>query len=248
MTFSTMKKTAAGLCLAGAFLLFASAMAYRTAKWSLENSFWVSHTREVLGELNAIQADLAQSGTAWREYLISADGASLKSYRDHLSRLGVELERVGQLTADNATQQVPLQQLRAQIKNVTELLDEGIVLREKQGHQTALQFSPGDRGKELRDEASATVRSMKAEEEHLLEARQTTLRRSMRRSTITFAAAVGFEFLLLALIYYVIRKELVQRAQTERALRESEERFRLLVSGITDYAIYRLSATGHVAT
>jgi PAS domain-containing protein len=36
--------------------------------------------------------------------------------------------------------------------------------------------------------------------------------------------------------------------QTQEILRESEERFRLLVEGVKDYAIFMLDAEGHITT
>ncbi len=45
-----------------------------------------------------------------------------------------------------------------------------------------------------------------------------------------------------------LRAELALRQQNEQQLRDSEERFRLLVAGVKDYAIFRLDPQGHITS
>jgi PAS domain S-box-containing protein len=48
--------------------------------------------------------------------------------------------------------------------------------------------------------------------------------------------------------YSKVTRDLSQRRSHEEALRQSEERFRLLVDGVADYAIFMLDVNGNVAT
>ncbi|MCU0490165.1 MAG: PAS domain S-box protein, partial [Chloroflexaceae bacterium] len=48
--------------------------------------------------------------------------------------------------------------------------------------------------------------------------------------------------------FTVILRDISERKQSEAALRQAETRYRLLIDGIKDYAIYLLDPTGHVAS
>jgi PAS domain S-box-containing protein len=48
--------------------------------------------------------------------------------------------------------------------------------------------------------------------------------------------------------YAKITRDLTERQKAEDILRQSEQQFKLLVQGVTDYAIYMLSPEGHVAS
>ena len=49
-------------------------------------------------------------------------------------------------------------------------------------------------------------------------------------------------------IIYAVARDVTESKRAEQALRETQERFRLLVTGVKDYGIFMLDPTGHVAS
>ena len=71
---------------------------------------------------------------------------------------------------------------------------------------------------------------------------------ALRESNELLASRVAERTQQLELANQVLREELDARARHEEILRESEERFRLLVNGVKDYAIFSLDRDGNVAS
>jgi PAS domain S-box-containing protein len=247
MNLSIERKTALGLGLVGLLLVLVSIMAYHNSQTSLENSRWVTHTREVIAELNAAQSAVDDWQNAVHEYLLTGEDSYLKPYRDSLSSVLDHIDRLKTLTADNAPQNARVAALRSQLMILFNVLDQTVNSRHEKGLVAAQQDVLVGRGRPETAAIRATIAKMRGEEEQLLGVRERKLQTSTRLTAIGFVSVIVFEIMLLVLIYYVVRKDITQRKRTEAALHESEERFRLLVDGITDYAIFRLTPTGHVA-
>ena len=60
--------------------------------------------------------------------------------------------------------------------------------------------------------------------------------------------AGGLAFLIIVVGSILVTASFRRLSRSEQGLRESEERFRLMVSGIKDYAIFMLDPEGYVAS
>src|SRR6202007_2579151 len=69
-----------------------------------------------------------------------------------------------------------------------------------------------------------------------------------RKTSLMFSCVIFLEFLLLGVVYHVLRRDIAQRNRADDALRESEERFRRLVDGVKDYAVLMLDPAGRIAS
>ncbi|HZW81595.1 MAG TPA: PAS domain S-box protein, partial [Candidatus Deferrimicrobiaceae bacterium] len=248
MKWSIEKKTAAGLAVVAMVLAGAAGLSYRSSRGFIESSQWVSHSHDVLAELEATLSVVSDAQTATRGYVITGQETFLEAYRSAAPAVRDHIERLKSLTSDNPHQQLRLALLQVAAAKKLESLQINIDLRRQQGFDAARERVAAGIGTGQMNEVRTIIYEMKQEEESLLSLRNQDFGLSSRKTTLTFSGMIFLEFLLLAGVYYVLRKDFTRRRTAEEKLRASEERFRLLVSGATDYAIFVLDPSGHVVS
>jgi PAS domain S-box-containing protein len=228
MKLSIERKTALGLVLIGLLMVLVSIIAYHSYRRSLENSRWVTHTREVIEELNATQAAVDDWQTAAREYLLTGESSYLKPYRNSFSFALEQIDHVQALTTDNTSQHAHAIALRAQLMTLFSVMDQTVNSRRENGFEAAQRDVLVGRGRPETAAIRETIVTMRSEEEQLLGVREKILQTSTRFTAIGFASIFLFEIMMLVLIYYLIRKDTTERKAAEELLHESEERHRKL--------------------
>src|SRR6201997_1049701 len=248
MKWSVEKKTGTGLAVAGMILLLVAWLLYRNGRNSIEASEWVSHTHEVLGELEATLSAAADAQTAALGYIITGQELFLQPHQTAVQAVRANLDRLKSLTADNPRQQGRLAMLERAVAEKLNSLQQNIDLRKQKGFEAAKQrVATGIDTKQM-NQVRTIISEMKQEEEDLLKRRALEFRANTRKTSLTFSCVILVEFLLLGLVYYVFRRDTAQRRRADEALRESEERVRLLVDGVRDYAVLMLDPAGRIAS
>jgi len=228
MKWSIEKKTGAGLAVAGMILLLVAGLLYRNGRSFLEASEWVSHTHEVLAELEATLSAEAEAQAGTDVYIITGQEVFLKPYQVAGPALRAHLDRLNSLTSDNPYQQRRLAMLESAVAEKLDSLQQNIDLRKEKGFEAAQQRVATGIGTKQMNQVRAIISEMKQEEEDLLQRRTRDFQSSTRKTTLTFSCVIFLEFLLLGLVYYLLLRDNTARRRAEQSLQESEERHRKL--------------------
>src|SRR3984885_10257340 len=228
MKWSIEKKTGAGLAAAGVILLLVVGLLYRNGRSFIEASEWVSHTHEVVAELEATLSAAAEAQAATDVYIITGQEVFLKPYQVAGPALLAHLDQLKSLTSDNPYQKRRLAMLEVAVAERLDSLQQKIDLREQKGFEAAQQRVATGIGSKQMNRVRAIISEMKQEEDDLLKRRTLDFQSSTRKTTLTFLCVIFLEILLLALVYYVFLRDITARRRAEQLLRESEERHRKL--------------------
>jgi signal transduction histidine kinase/DNA-binding response OmpR family regulator/CHASE3 domain sensor protein len=154
-----------GLGLSLLLLFISSLASYISITNLVKSSKMVSHSNEVITNLEEIISALKDAETGQRGYLLTGDKLFLEPYTGAKSRAMVLLDNVNAQTTDNAFQQESIKKLRVIVENRLNIIEKTIVLKGAGGT-----VSVGDllTGKEYMDDARTVIRAMENEEKTLL--------------------------------------------------------------------------------
>ena len=163
-----------------------------------EKNRWVTHSHEVLENLEQVIAALTDAETGQRGFILTGEDRYLEPYNAATGEIQKKIAAVTDLTSDNPEQQKSLQQLGKLSRDKLDELQETIKFRRDSGLDAALPVIRTDRGRRIMDDIRALVASMERREGSLLDERNRAANEVARNALWTVAIGVLLSLLILA--------------------------------------------------
>ena len=202
---------------AGAFLLVATAM---LVVWVLlgrqrAEEDWVRHTDAVLLRLDALLADIVDSETAERGFVITGQPSFLQPYEAARQRFRDDLDALHVLTRDNPEQQKRLTAATRVARAELAAFERVIALR-RSDPEAATAAIAGGGDKQMTDEVRRWLAELKGEELRLLARRERAASWTNRMTALIVVGVHGLLLAALAWAAWKTQQSLVQRQLAER--------------------------------
>ncbi|OAX88014.1 histidine kinase [Xanthomonas nasturtii] len=185
------------------------------ARRSLADAALVSHTHEVIGRVDEIQARVLDAESAQRGFLLTGNDAYLLDYQTSVERLPILLDNLRRLIVDNPAQEQRLAQLQRLVETRLQQIQQVLDIYAQRGleparatiRQSALRTTSAIREQAL---------SMVQREQELLAQRAESSRHSANLLLALALAGIPFGLVVVGMVYALLMRELRHRGQAER--------------------------------
>lgn len=218
---SIMRMTKRNLALGFGFLLLLlglnAAISYSNTRRLIQNNRWVTHTYQVVAQLDQ-ELSLAQDvETGTRGFIITGQEKFLEPYQTGVQGLHDNLSVLSSLVRDNPQQSARVAILEKQLKTRLEVSRRQIALRRTKGLAAAEQDVSNGGGKRAMDAVRATVTDMKNHEFALLNLRQQESAQSANAALLSIGIFTLSGIVLLSLVYTILARAELRKAELRKA-------------------------------
>jgi PAS domain S-box-containing protein len=229
-------------------LLVVGAISYRAIAASTESDRMVRQTHEVLEDLQNLRSAMGSIESSYRGFALTGKESYLDSCRAGILSVEQGEGTVRDLTADNPKQAMLIPTLESLAAQKIQFGETVIRLRQTAGMEAAADAVRNGTDERVMGEFQDVVRQMHDEELRLLMLRGRDAERHLgQRKTILILGTV-LGLLIAAGAGWSIQSDSIERRLAEEALRDQEEKYRMLLDGVQDYAIFTLDPHGIVAS
>jgi PAS domain S-box-containing protein len=243
--------------LAGLALMILASLAL--AALEIYQAFWnapklshdrelVSRTFETINTARALEMAVRDAERAQRNSLLERDLSELAQQRAATHRAPQLLARLQSITADNPAERARMPELARDIESMLAELERIAQVHDSQGPDAALQLVRAGQRADPMASVHTAVESIVNLEDSMLRQRQAGASATERLAARTAASAAALAFALITIGAILTLQAFGRMLRSEEALRAKERELRILISGVTDYAIYMLDPDGRVTS
>src|SRR5271165_3995985 len=216
--------------------------ALRQSQALVERSF------EIITAAHSLDQAIQDAERGQRGFVITGDDAYLRPYFTGVRDTPGKLDELRQLTRDSSEQQHHVDLLAAQIKTKLAELQQTIAVRRSEGYDAARSIVETNIGADAMATITDQIGAVITTENRLLDKRQSVFLAITRVSALTSALAAVLAATVILFGGLMLRRAYRRILRSQALLQHSDERFRLLVSGVRDHAIFMLDPAGNVAS
>jgi PAS domain S-box-containing protein len=232
-------------------LAFLALEAYHTVSVlpALErNQAAVTHTLQAIVTARTLSQAIEDAERGQRGFIITGRPEYLGPYRSGVTAAPERLAELQRLTSDNPEQQTRIRRLDEQIKIKLSELKKAVDARQNEGFDAARQIVETNVGFDSMRTITDLIGAVIAQENRSLAERQGRVAATQRDSARVAIAAGGLAVIVAIAGILVLAINLKRIASAQEGTSDIEDRFRILVNGVTDYAIYMLDPSGHIVS
>ncbi|MFZ0498268.1 MAG: PAS domain S-box protein [Steroidobacteraceae bacterium] len=200
-----------------AVLIGGGVLGYHNVRRMVSNERLVAHTDNAIVDLEAAYSGVRGAEAGQRSYLLTGDSGYLQPYQAAVGETQYELMRLQYELKGVPAQQQRLLALKETIGRQLADLNRAIAMSRVGDRAGALVMVAGDQWKGHTDRVRAQVTAIQTAEYALLDRRAAQSERSYRRTVSSLLAAAMIGVALLAVVFYLGRRNLaLQRRATTR--------------------------------
>jgi diguanylate cyclase (GGDEF)-like protein/PAS domain S-box-containing protein len=223
-------------------------VSFRGMAISDEGEVWVRHTHKVLETLQDLLLAVNGVDAKSREYGLTGQASYLQSFRSCEQSIEKDQATLRELTADNPAQQLRLAGLEWLTSQKIRRAEAVSSPQNAYNFDTAAEAGKNAADHVLDDRIQGVVRDLRGEELRLLVVRDADAKRRLSLVKYLLSAATFISLLIAALTGLSLYRNAVKQHLADVALHNSEEKYRSLLDGIQDYAVFMLDPAGTIVS
>ncbi len=244
-----------GYLAAFLLLLLSYILTFTSTQKLIDQAGWVTHTNEVIHDLDNVMAAITKSESAFRGYVITNNKNLLNDYYQSRVYADSTFERVKKITTENPSQQEKLKSLRTMMDEKIFWIDKDISLFDST-HKISNNFFESSKEEIMQMvKLEAQVLEMERQEKALLSVRTANVARYS--STIKIINIISIILAILLTIYSIVtfnkenKAKLKADQQAEDFRKQLEQRFeeltKLNIELIELRNIEKFAVTGRIS-